>query len=151
MIMKKIILFVGLSIFTSALFAQNDSQGNTSVWKTLGKITFKKEYDEIMGFKVDIPVFSQEVQSLEGKEVIIKGYIIPVEDYGGQLEFIFSAFPYNMCFFCGGAGPETVMKVSADEEIPYTAEAILIKGKLVLNSTDRNELMYALENAVAVD
>jgi ribosomal protein S11 len=149
--MKKIMLFVGFSILASALFAQTDSQGNTSVWKTLGKITFKKEYDEMMGFKVDVPVFSQEVQALAGKEVIVKGYIIPVEDYGGQLEFVFSAFPYNMCFFCGGAGPETVMKVSAIEEIPYTAEAISIKGKLVLNSTDRNELMYALTDVVKVE
>ncbi len=146
--MKKILLFVVLAVFTNTLFAQGDA---ANVWKTLGKITFKKEYDEMMGFKVDVPVFSQDVKNLEGKEVTLKGYIIPVEDYGGQKEFVFSAFPYNMCFFCGGAGPETVMKVSAAEEIPYTAEAITIKGKLMLNSTDRNELMYALSDVVQVD
>jgi hypothetical protein len=32
-----------------------------SIWKTLSKITFKKEYDEMMGFKVDVPVFSEDV------------------------------------------------------------------------------------------
>ncbi len=149
--MKKIILFLTLSILTSALFAQEETQGNPNIWKTLGKITFKKEYDEMMGFKVDVPVFSQDVEALEGTEITVKGYIIPVEDYGGQTEFVFSAFPYNMCFFCGGAGPETVMKVSASEEIPYTAESITIKGTLSLNSTDRNELMYALTGVTKVN
>ncbi len=122
-----------------------------SIWKTLGKITYKKEYDEIMGFKIDKPVFSSDVQSLDGQEITIKGYIIPVEGYKSHKEFIFSAFPYNMCFFCGGAGPETVMEVLADEAVKYTAEPILLKGKLVLNDMDINRLMYALEGAIMVD
>jgi len=149
--MKKFFLFLAVSILTTSLFAQDDTQTTSNIWTTLGKITFKKEYDEMMGFKVDVPVFSADVQALEGTEVTVRGYIIPVEDYGGQLEFVFSAFPYNMCFFCGGAGPETVMKVTASEEIPYTAEAITIRGTLSLNSTDRNELMYALTGATAVE
>lgn len=148
--MKKIFLLISIALFTTALFGQDEAAQAPNMWKTLGKITFKKEYDEMMGFKVDVPVFSKDVQALEGKEITVRGYIIPVEDYGGQKEFVFSAFPYNMCFFCGGAGPETVMKVSASEAIPYTAEAITIRGTLTLNSTDRNELMYALSGAVNV-
>ncbi len=122
-----------------------------NLWRTLSKITFKKEYDELMGFKIDVPVFSDAIESLEGKEVTIKGYIIPVEGYKGHKEFILSAFPYNMCFFCGGAGPETVMEVVAAEEIEYTAEAVTIKGKLELNDSDINRLMYAMSEAVLVE
>ena len=122
-----------------------------TVWKTLGKITFKKEYDEIMGFKVDKPVFSKEVQALEGKVIEVKGYIIPVEGYKSHKEFVFSAFPYNMCFFCGGAGPETVMEVYAKEDVKYTAEAVTIKGKLQTNSDDINRLIYTLIDVVLVD
>lgn len=148
--MKKLLLFLTLSIMANVVMAQEETDQAPNIWKTLGKITFKKEYDEMMGFKVDVPVFSPEVQALEGQEITVKGYIIPVEDYGGQKEFVFSAFPYNMCFFCGGAGPETVMKVSASEEIPYTAESITIRGTLNLNATDRNELMYALSATIKV-
>ena len=97
-----------------------------------------------MGFKVDKPVFSDPVKALEGKEITMKGYIIPVEGYASHTEFIFSAFPYNMCFFCGGAGPETVMEVIAKEPIKYTAEQIYIKGILSLNTDDINHLMYKL-------
>ena len=123
---------------------------NANMWKTLAKITFKKEYDELLGFKIDKPVFSEPIQELEGKEITISGYIVPVEGYKSHKEFILSAFPYNMCFFCGGAGPETVMEVYADEPIKFSAEAVTIKGILELNADDINRLMYGLKNAVMV-
>ncbi|MEL6923466.1 MAG: hypothetical protein AAFO94_05405 [Bacteroidota bacterium] len=131
------------------LYAQTASTTN-NVWKTLSKITFRKEYDEMMGFKVDVPVFSKEVQSIANQEITIKGYVIPVEGFKSHKEFVFSAFPYNMCFFCGGAGPETVMEVYANEDIQYSAEAVTLKGKLRLNSDDINRLIYSLEDAVLV-
>jgi len=145
--MRKFVLSL-LPVLAFALL--QPAQAQDKAWKTLSKITFKKEYNEMMGFKVDVPVFSEEVQELDGKEITIKGYIIPVEGYRSHKEFIFSAYPYNLCFFCGGAGPETVMEVYADEAIPYTAEPITIKGKLELNGDDINRLIYALNDAVKV-
>lgn len=134
------LIFLFAFVLGSAAQAQE-----ANVWKKLSKISYKKEYDEILGFKVDIPVFSEEVKSLEGQEITVKGYIIPVEGYKNHTEFIFSAFPYNMCFFCGGAGPETVMEVEAVEEVAFTAEQIEIRGILRLNNEDINKLMYRLE------
>lgn len=144
---NKIILLT--AIFAIGFSASLPAQDN--IWKTLGKITYKKEYDEMLGFKVDVPVFSADLQKLEGKEVTIKGYIIPVEGYKSHKEFIFSAYPYSMCFFCGGAGPETVMEVKAKSAVAFTAEPITIKGELHLNSTDINKLMYSLTNVVKVN
>ena len=125
-------------------------QAQEFMWKTLGKITYKKEYDEMLGFKVDVPIFSNEIQKLEGKEVTIKGYIIPVEGYKSHKDFVFSAYPYSMCFFCGGAGPETVMEVKAKTPVAFSADPITIKGVLHLNSTDINKLMYSLTNVELV-
>lgn len=145
--MKKIILGITALFFLAAL---QPLQAQDKAWKTLSKITFKKEYNEMMGFKVDVPVFSGDVLALDGKEITIRGYIIPVEGYRSHQEFIFSAYPYNLCFFCGGAGPETVMEVYAKGPIPYTAEPITIKGKLELNSDDINRLIYALRDVEQV-
>lgn len=139
-----------IAFFLLALSFQINAQAESNTWKTLGKITYKKEYDELMGFKVDVPVFSDEIKELEGKEVKIKGYIIPVEGYKSHKEFIFSAYPYNMCFFCGGAGPETVMEVSASEPVKYTAEQIEIQGILTLNDSDVNRLMYIMTDVKLV-
>ena len=136
---------------TSVAIAQDQTASKPSLWKTLSKITYKKEYNELMGFKIDIPVFSQEILDLEGKEVEVKGYIIPVEGYESHKEFILSAFPYSMCFFCGGAGPETVMEVEAIEGIEYDADQIVLRGKLQLNAEDINRLMYIITDAVLVE
>ncbi len=148
--MKKIFALMILSAFLFGAGSLKAQDKTVNVWKSLSKITFKKEYDEMMGFKVDVPVFHEDVKKMEGKIITIKGYIIPVEGYKSHKEFIFSAYPYNMCFFCGGAGPETVMEVYAKEPIEYTAEAVTIQGKLELNATDINRLIYALNDAVFV-
>ena len=146
--MKKLIIGItALFVFAATQVGQAQDQ----TWKTLSKLTFKKEYNEMMGFKVDVPVFSPEVTALEGTEVTIRGYIIPVEGYRSHQEFIFSAYPYNLCFFCGGAGPETVMEVYANAPIPYTAEPITIKGKLELNADDINRLIYALTDVTQIN
>jgi hypothetical protein len=138
------------ALFILFLLAAAPACAQDGIWKTLAKITFKKEYSEIMGFKVDVPVFSEEVKKLEGKDIIVRGYIIPVEGYKSHKEFVFSAFPYNMCFFCGGAGPETVMEVYAKRPVEYSAQAVTLKGKLMLNDDDINRLMYAIMDAVLI-
>ena len=140
----RLVILALFCCLSSTTFAQ------TNTWQTLSKITYKKEYDELMGFKIDKPVFSDPIKALEGKEITIKGYIIPVEGYKSHKEFVFSAFPYNMCFFCGGAGPETVMEVEASEPVKYQAEAVTLKGILQLNSEDVNKLMFKLTKATLV-
>lgn len=145
---KRIYLLIAL---TTAIFITDNMAQTDNVWKSLSKITYRKEYDELMGFKIDKPVFSDAIKSMEGKTISVKGYIIPVEGYKSHKEFIFSAFPYSMCFFCGGAGPETVMEVSAKEPVKYTTEQITLTGTLRLNSDDINRLMFKIDHAVRVD
>jgi hypothetical protein len=136
-----------IAFLFTAVIAVGQTTLKDNTWKTLSKITFKKEFDEVLGLKIDVPVFGKEVKALEGKEVTVKGYIIPTDGYKSQTEFVFSAFPYNMCFFCGGAGPETVMEISSKQPIQYTSEPVYLKGILRLNGADVNRLIYALDKA----
>lgn len=143
----KHLLLLCLVCLSITVFSQNSS----ATWNTLGKITFKKEFDAALGFKIDKPIFSEEIKALAGKTVEIKGYIIPTDGYKSHTEFILSAFPYNMCFFCGGAGPETVMEIYAKTPIKFTSEAITIRGKLELNADDVNRLIYAMTEVEQID
>lgn len=153
--MNKIILTLcTIFVFSlSGLFAQPEIPQSppTNMWKALSKITFEKKYDELLGFKVDVPVFSDEIKEMEGEFIEISGYIVPVEGYKSHTEFVFSAYPYNMCFFCGGAGPETVMEVTATEAVKYTTDRITLRGKLLLNNSNINRLMYILVDAEFVE
>lgn len=147
--MKKLLaILTSLLILTGTLFSQEEAQ---SSWQTLGKVTFKKKYDDLLGFKIDIPVFSDAVRAIDGSEIELRGYIVPTQGYKSHNEFVFSAFPYNMCFFCGGAGPETVIEVETSEAIEYTADPITIRGIITLNDEDPNRLMYAMTNAVLIE
>lgn len=119
-------------------------QNKVNYWPILAKISYKKEYDELLGIKIDRPIFSNEVKGLERKVIQLKGYIIPTDGFKSHQEFVFSAFPYSMCFFCGQAGPETVLEVKAKKPIQFTSEQIEIKGILLLNKSDINRLMYQL-------
>jgi len=140
-----------LILFILGFSIVGDAQNSSATWNTLGKITFKKEFDAALGFKIDKPIFSEEILALSGKTVEIKGYIIPTDGYKSHTEFILSAFPYNMCFFCGGAGPETVMEIYAKTPIKFTSEAITIRGKLELNADDVNRLIYAMSEVEQID
>lgn len=144
--MKKTIITFSILLSSFYLIGQTDN-----VWKSLSKISYKKEYDELMGFKIDKPVFSDAIKAMDGKTIKVKGYIIPVEGYKSHKEFIFSAFQYSMCFFCGGAGPESVMEVESKEPIKYTAESITLQGTLRLNADDINRLMFKIDNAVKIE
>jgi hypothetical protein len=142
--MKSFLLLLVYLFFAATLQAQDSKP----MWRILEGVIFKQK--TVKNYKVDYPVFGKEVQALQGEEITIRGYYLPVE-VGGQNKFILSAFPYSNCYFCGGAGPETVMEVYSKEKILYTAKPITLKGKLRLNAEDLNHLMYILEEAERID
>ena len=148
--MKKLFLLPIFLLLAIAPRLDAQDAAKTNLWQTLAKITYEKKYDELLGFKVDVPVFSQPIKDLEGQTVEVAGYIVPVEGYKSHNEFVFSAYPYNMCFFCGGAGPETVMEVTSTEPVKYTTDKVRLRGTLQLNNDDINQLMYVLTDAVLV-
>lgn len=118
-----------------------------NIWPVLSQVSYKKIQDELLGFDVDYPIFRPELRALDGKLVKVKGYIIPTDGYKSHKEFVFSAYPYKNCYFCGGAGPETVMEVQSKKGIPFTSEKIELQGILRLNSFDLNRLMFLLTDA----
>lgn len=127
--MKKIILAALLLSTTLLSQAQNDG---AYYWKMLGKINFATQINPETGDVVYAPVFGKAIKEMEGKEIILKGYILPVPSRDGT--FILSAFPYSSCYYCGGAGPETVIEVTPKFPIlSRGSKPVTIKGKLKLN------------------
>jgi len=121
-------------------------------WKTLGKVTLEKKYDEFMDIEIEVPKFSDEIIALSNKEIEVKGYFVPLEGKKSQSNFMFSAYPYNMCFFCGGAGPESVMQVfmENDKKVAFSDKPMKLKGVLQLSFGDVNNMMYTLVNAQVI-
>jgi len=144
--MKRNFLLTFILVFGVTLLAQSQSINfNSSIWGTLSKVTYKigkDEYGELY-----IPVFDEEVKKLEGKEVVIPGYIIPFDGMFKPDHIIISSLPLSECFFCGSGGPETVMDIFLKEPVKYTSNPIKIRGILTLNDKDPDQMMYILKDA----
>jgi len=115
-------------------------------WDTLARVRFENRKDK-SGYDVEVPVFSPQLTVFNNKKISLKGYIIPLEELGGQGRFMLSSLPFNLCFFCGAAGPETVIEVQTPVKIPFTTKPIILEGTLVLNDKDPNHHMYILTAA----
>lgn len=127
------------------------AQSSTNPWKLLADVEIEDRYDEAAGYEVSYPVFGEKAQSLDGKTITVEGYMIPYEVYLGPKYFILSSLPIAACFFCGGAGPETVMEVFTTHSIELTNETIKVRGRLELNPDDPDRMMYILKDAELVD
>lgn len=116
-------------------------------WKQLTDVEFKDVYVEELDAYYWKPTFGANVKALAGREVYITGYIIPV-DYDENF-YVLSRYPFANCFFCGGAGPESVVDLRfKDENRMYeTDERLTFRGKLALNADDVYQMNYILEGA----
>lgn len=134
-------------LFTLIGYVQGFAQ-NSDPWVTLREVKWNHFYDETLGFDVSQPVFGEDIQALDGKEITIQGYIVPVDTDGDYM--VLSALPFNNCFFCGNAGPETVMEIDLSKNKSLINKYVTLRGKLDLNSQDYLSLIYKLSNVELV-
>lgn len=134
-----ILLAAGLSTQAQSIYTGFPSL----VWPKLYAITFQKDPNG----EFDKPIFTKEVKALAGKEVVLPGYIIPFQGVTKESHFMLSSLPINACFFCGVGGPEGVVEVFLTKPIPYTDKPVEIKGKLVLNDSNPDQMIYVLVGA----
>lgn len=139
-----LLIFIFLNVLSPTLFAQTNIG-----WISLTDVTFeeKKETEDAI-LSYNHATFGKSITKLAGKEISITGYMIPMDPMG--ITYVLSRNPNATCFFCGGAGPETVlqlnMKPSAIKRY-NTDDRLTFKGILQLNEKDINSLTYVLEKA----
>lgn len=144
--MKSIFIFCLISLFTGMLLAQD------RMWQTLAKTKISYVKDNKLGYMVMYPTFPPEIQQLEGTEITIRGYIVPMDE--GMGFFALSALPYQSCFFCGKAGIETVLEIhmAKGQTARYTQHAVTMRGTLTLNDSDlTTHLMYILNDTKVIE
>ncbi|QDH81332.1 DUF3299 domain-containing protein [Echinicola soli] len=116
-------------------------------WKTLEDVTFTDKYSEQVDAYYYFPKFGASVLELADKEVIIRGHLLEID--AEEDVYILSANPFSACFFCGAAGPESIIELKVPKDHPQFKmdEVLTFKGKLKLNATDIYQCNYILEDA----
>jgi len=143
--MKKYLIVVVISFWGFSANAQANG------WDLFAKTKFETKYNDKAAEYFLYPVFAKELKDLVGREVTLEGYYLPIE-IQDDAYIILSKFPYSQCFFCGGAGPESIAEVTFKVKKGKFEmdEFIHVKGILKLNESNIEHGNFILENAVMV-
>jgi hypothetical protein len=141
--MARFILLFALIIFSVCAFAQK-----VDGWNEFAKTKFDPKYYDKLGEYLFYPTFTKELKALEGKEIILEGFFVPFAPEDGDY-IIISKYPMSQCFFCGGAGPESIAEInfSKKQQRFQVDDLITVKGKLKLNIDDMDHVNFILTDA----
>lgn len=117
-------------------------------WEQLTDVKFAKPAPGKYGFAAGKADFGDSVKVLAGKEVKITGYMLPLT--ADNKEYILSQYSFDQCFFCGGAGKESVIMLYPDERFEFELDEIVtVQGILQLHQSP-DSLAYSLQGATPV-
>lgn len=85
------------------------------------------------------------VDDLDGKTVTIAGFIQP-QKVDEVTEFLLTEFAIG-CWFCDSPGPLQIVQVDAGKPIPFVTGLVTVTGKLQLNKTDPERLLFTITDA----
>ena len=91
------------------------------------------------------PQFPSWLDKYQNQEIVIQGYLVPVDVEGNQ--YALSRYAFSSCFFCGNAEPNTVVELVFKERLDnlITDQFVVIKGILMFNSNDPFRLFFILK------
>lgn len=120
---------------------------DTLNWKLLGMIKFVKKADKEYG-EVMYPVISPLLKQKNKKRIAMTGFIVPIDN----VSYALSKNVFAACFFCGAAGPETIMGIKFRGVTPKlkTDQYVTLEGNFRVNENDVEDWIYHIEDAVIV-
>ena len=154
--LKKLIIgcYLGTACFLMS-FAPNTAVKETSnleyqkatevTWQLLGQIDFVKKKNPHYG-EVMYPMVNGTLKALQGKKIKASGFIVPID----SKSYALSKNVFAQCFFCGNAGPETIMGIQFKGATPRlkTDTYVTMEGTFRYNADDIDDWIYHIENAV---
>jgi len=125
----------------AALFKPLPERKDVVSWKLLAQVELVKQKDRF------VPQFSKGVTELDAKEVLLQGFMMPLQMGDKQTHFVLSAMPQT-CSFCMPGGPEQLVEVRMKTTLKYTFDPIVVKGRLAVLKNDPTGVFYRLTDAV---
>ena len=126
--------------------AVNTAVSDTLTWKLLGQIKYLKKASPDYPEGVMFPVINPTLKAKNKKPIVMSGFIIPIDNKNYAL----SKNVFASCFFCGQAGPETIMGIKfKNPGIKLkTDQYVTLSGTFRYNDNDVNDWIYHIDNAV---
>lgn len=167
MLKRKLILGLGIATLLSANYFLSTKNTTTQInkagfitadifqstpptdlnWTILGDIKYVSKKDPRYG-EISFPVVNAKLRVLQGKKITMTGFIVPIDNK----TYALSKNVFASCFFCGQAGPETIMGIVFKGETPKlkTDQYVTLEGTFRYNENDVDDWIYHIENAVII-
>ena len=119
---------------------------DTLSWKLLSQIKYIKKPSKDYPDGVMFPVINTTLKTKQHKPIVMSGFIIPIDNKNYAL----SKNVFASCFFCGQAGPETIMGIKFKNPGMKlkTDQYVTLQGTFRYNDADVDDWIYHIENAV---
>jgi len=137
--------------FTFFFFSIGHSYAQIAVkWERLADVEFEYNFVDKENRWETKKIGGKQVKELVGRKIVIKGYLLKA-DLENEV-VVLSAYPFSSCFFCGGAGPESVIELHFKRKRKQIKvdEFVTLEGVFRLN-TDDFALGYMLIEAKQID
>jgi uncharacterized protein len=139
--------FFALSAFSTQPLDERKAQdalpkSQHPMWHTLGKT--KIIVDQKEGYYS--AVFPPEIKLLEGTQVTVSGFILPLESNEKFKHFLLSKRTPT-CPFCPPGEPNEIIDVWLANPISYSENIITVKGTFELMNDREMGLFFKLKNA----
>ncbi len=109
-------------------------------WDDLAKVTPTRSGNRV------VPQFDRAVLSLNGRDIRIAGFMMPLSAAPQQTHFLLTVTPQT-CSFCIPAGPEGMIEVQTKTPVRTTFEPVVLSGRFAVLPNDPNGLYYRLTEA----
>ena len=94
-----------------------------------------------------VPQFEPAVARFDGKRVVVRGFMVPLQQAPKQQHFLLSSFPAADCFFCLPGGPESFIEIKLDKAVDFEYEPVNVTGVLRVMTDDPGGMYYRLDEA----
>ena len=125
----------------AVLFKPLPERKDVVPWKLLSQVELVKAKDRF------VPKFAKGIAELDTKEVLVQGFMMPLQAGDKQTHFVLSAMPQS-CSFCMPGGPEQMVEVRTKTAVKYTLEPVVLKGRMAVLKDDPTGVFYRLTEAV---
>lgn len=125
----------------AALFKPLPERKGVVSWRLLAQVELVKQKNRF------VPQFAKDVADLNSKEVLVQGFMLPLQPGEKQTHFVLSSMPQS-CMFCMPGGPEQMVEVKMKTGLKYTLEPVVVKGRLAVLKEDPTGVFYRLTDAV---
>ena len=147
-----------ITLVVLSVFKPNSTNAQTTLtWKDFDKITFVEKWDTTYQATTHLPKFNKRLKALDGKQIVIEGYLLPIDISAGYYILKSNERPINFgCVYSPKGNSDELIDLNFKNTDStylnqFNNKKVTIKGILKLNDSDILQMNLIIESAEIVE